>query len=133
MRITLSDGQIVECEPCLGEVPYLDEPEYGMTELLVRYKSQPRFRTPRHAKYPELWSEISKIPLGETITYSELTRRLGLPPTHVRAVARAVGQNNLCLIVPCHRVIRKDGSLGGYRWGVELKQKILDYERSLTL
>jgi len=78
-----------------------------------------------------VWEEISKIPPGHTITYTQLAERAGFPRA-VRAAANACGANKLALIIPCHRVIRSDGSLGGYRWGLETKQKLLEKEAQIT-
>ncbi len=75
-----------------------------------------------------VWRALQKIPLGRTATYSEIARELG-QPTAVRAVARACAANDLALLVPCHRVIREDGDLAGYRWGIERKRALLDRER----
>jgi len=76
-----------------------------------------------------VWRALQKIPLGRTATYSEIARALG-QPTAVRAVARACAANDLALLVPCHRVIREDGDLAGYRWGLERKRALLDRERA---
>ena len=75
-----------------------------------------------------VWKALQRIPRGTTLSYGEVARRIG-QPTAVRAVARACASNPVALVVPCHRVIREDGALGGYRWGVERKQAILDHER----
>jgi AraC family transcriptional regulator, regulatory protein of adaptative response / methylated-DNA-[protein]-cysteine methyltransferase len=75
-----------------------------------------------------VWRALQRIPLGQTATYTEIARALG-QPTAVRAVARACAANNLALLVPCHRVIREDGDLAGYRWGLERKRALLDRER----
>ena len=75
-----------------------------------------------------VWRALQKIPLGRTATYTEIARQLG-QPTAVRAVAQACAANNLALLVPCHRVVRTDGDLAGYRWGVERKQALIDRER----
>lgn len=75
-----------------------------------------------------VWRALQKIPLGRTATYSEIAKALGQPKA-VRAVAQACAANNLALLVPCHRVIREDGDLAGYRWGVERKRALLDRER----
>jgi len=74
-----------------------------------------------------VWQELCKIPHGETATYSEIARRLG-QPTAARAVARACATNPASLVIPCHRVVREDGSLGGYRWGLHRKRALLDGE-----
>jgi AraC family transcriptional regulator of adaptative response/methylated-DNA-[protein]-cysteine methyltransferase len=72
---------------------------------------------------------LQKIPLGKTASYSEIAATLGQPKA-VRAVAQACAANKLALIVPCHRVIRSDGDLGGYRWGLERKRALLERERA---
>jgi AraC family transcriptional regulator, regulatory protein of adaptative response / methylated-DNA-[protein]-cysteine methyltransferase len=76
-----------------------------------------------------VWRALQKIPLGKTASYTEIAAVLGQPKA-VRAVAQACAANKLALIVPCHRVIRSDGDLGGYRWGVERKQSLLARERA---
>ena len=75
-----------------------------------------------------VWKALREIPRGETRSYSELATALG-KPTAVRAVAAACGANPVAVAVPCHRVVGKDGSLTGYRWGTERKRKLLDAER----
>ncbi len=75
----------------------------------------------------KVWQELSKIPKGETITYAELAARIGKPKA-ARAVGNAVGANPIAYLVPCHRVVRTDKTLGGYRWGIEVKKKILEKE-----
>lgn len=74
-----------------------------------------------------VWKALQQIPRGETRTYAELARELG-QPTAARAVAAACGQNPIAIAVPCHRVVGSDGSLTGYRWGVERKRKLLSAE-----
>ncbi len=74
-----------------------------------------------------VWAALRTIPLGETRTYSEVAQEIGAPSA-VRAVASACAANEAALAVPCHRVLRKDGSMGGYRWGVDVKEKLLDAE-----
>jgi AraC family transcriptional regulator of adaptative response/methylated-DNA-[protein]-cysteine methyltransferase len=76
-----------------------------------------------------VWKALQRIPRGTTLSYSVVAKRIGRP-TAVRAVARACATNPVALIVPCHRVVREDGGLGGYRWGVERKQAILDHEKA---
>jgi AraC family transcriptional regulator of adaptative response/methylated-DNA-[protein]-cysteine methyltransferase len=75
-----------------------------------------------------VWQLLREIPAGETRTYSELSRALGAP-NGARAVARACADNPLAVAVPCHRVVRSDGSLAGYRWGLERKAQLLRRER----
>jgi AraC family transcriptional regulator, regulatory protein of adaptative response / methylated-DNA-[protein]-cysteine methyltransferase len=75
-----------------------------------------------------VWQELRAIPAGTTRTYSEVARSIGRPSA-TRAVARACATNPTSIIVPCHRVVRTDGHLGGYRWGLERKQTLLARER----
>ncbi len=75
-----------------------------------------------------VWNALRQIPRGETRSYSQLARELG-DPNATRAVARACAQNRVALLVPCHRVVGADGSLTGYRWGVERKRKLLEAEK----
>jgi AraC family transcriptional regulator of adaptative response/methylated-DNA-[protein]-cysteine methyltransferase len=74
-----------------------------------------------------VWAALRQIPAGETRTYSEVAEAIGEPQA-VRAVANACGANPTALAIPCHRVIRTDGSLGGYRWGLEVKEHLLAAE-----
>ena len=76
-----------------------------------------------------VWQALMTIPRGSTLSYSELAERLALPNA-ARAVARACAGNRVAVLVPCHRVIRGDGSLGGYRWGLPLKEDLLRRECS---
>lgn len=76
-----------------------------------------------------VWAELQRIPVGETATYAEIAARIGRP-TATRAVAGACASNHAAVIVPCHRVVRSDGGLGGYRWGVARKQALLENEAS---
>ncbi len=78
-----------------------------------------------------VWQALLEIPAGETVTYQQLARRVGKPRA-VRAVASAVAANRAAVIVPCHRVIRSDGSLGGYRWGLPRKEELLAAERQVS-
>lgn len=76
-----------------------------------------------------VWQALRQIPAGRTATYTQIAQELGIPKA-VRAVANACGANFLAVAIPCHRVVRKDGSLSGYRWGVDRKRKLLDHEAS---
>ena len=75
----------------------------------------------------KVWQALCEIPLGETATYSEVAERIGAPAA-VRAVARACATNNIALAIPCHRVVRTDGSLAGYRWGIDRKRELIARE-----
>ncbi|HEY9460414.1 MAG TPA: bifunctional DNA-binding transcriptional regulator/O6-methylguanine-DNA methyltransferase Ada [Paralcaligenes sp.] len=74
-----------------------------------------------------VWRALREIPAGATATYSDIAHRIGMPEA-ARAVARACSANPLAVAIPCHRVVRKDGQLSGYRWGVERKRTLLDRE-----
>ena len=75
-----------------------------------------------------VWQALREIPAGTTISYTDIADRIGMPKA-VRAVARACGANVLAVAIPCHRVVRSDGSLSGYRWGVERKRVLLKREK----
>jgi AraC family transcriptional regulator of adaptative response/methylated-DNA-[protein]-cysteine methyltransferase len=74
-----------------------------------------------------VWKALQQIPPGSTATYTEIAEKIGMPKA-VRAVAQACASNVLAVAIPCHRVIRKDGLLSGYRWGVERKNALLERE-----
>jgi AraC family transcriptional regulator, regulatory protein of adaptative response / methylated-DNA-[protein]-cysteine methyltransferase len=74
-----------------------------------------------------VWNALQEIPAGQTRTYSQVAESIG-SPTSVRAVARACATNRVALAIPCHRVVRSDGSLAGYRWGLAVKQSLLASE-----
>jgi AraC family transcriptional regulator of adaptative response/methylated-DNA-[protein]-cysteine methyltransferase len=76
-----------------------------------------------------VWQELKAIPLGETLTYKEIAVRIGNPKAY-RAVGHACATNPVSLTVPCHRAVRGDGGLGGYRWGLERKERLLAAERA---
>jgi methylated-DNA-[protein]-cysteine S-methyltransferase len=81
----------------------------------------------------QVWTALQDIPYGETTTYGELARELGLVPGASRAVGLANGKNPISIIVPCHRVVGSTGSLTGYGGGLERKQALLDHERGDAL
>ncbi|HEX2880733.1 MAG TPA: methylated-DNA--[protein]-cysteine S-methyltransferase [Polyangiaceae bacterium] len=74
-----------------------------------------------------VWRELRKIPPGQTRSYAEIAQRIGAP-TAYRAVARACAQNPIAVVIPCHRVVRTDGNLSGYRWGIQRKRQLLERE-----
>ena len=77
----------------------------------------------------KVWQQLQQIPIGETRSYGEIAAAIGQPKAS-RAVARACASNPVALAIPCHRIIRKDKSLGGYRWGIERKRAILKREQN---
>ena len=112
-----------------ASTPMLDRLEGQLHEYLAGARS--RFNLPIEmpgSEFQELvWSELERIPYGETISYRELATRVGSPQAP-RAVGRANGSNRLALIVPCHRVIAAAGGLGGYGGGLPAKRWLLDLE-----
>src|SRR3546814_15794905 len=72
-----------------------------------------------------VWQALREIPAGETASYAEIARRIGAPRS-VRAVARACAANGIGVAIPCHRVVRTDGALSGYRWGVDRKRALIE-------
>ena len=74
-----------------------------------------------------VWQSLRNIPAGSTASYTDIAKLIGSPKS-VRAVAQACGANTLAVAIPCHRVVRNDGALSGYRWGVERKRALLEKE-----
>jgi methylated-DNA-[protein]-cysteine S-methyltransferase len=76
----------------------------------------------------KVWAQLSRIPYGKTLSYKDIARKIK-NENAVRAVGTANGKNPLCIIIPCHRVIASDGSLGGYSGGLDMKHRLLELER----
>jgi AraC family transcriptional regulator of adaptative response/methylated-DNA-[protein]-cysteine methyltransferase len=74
-----------------------------------------------------VWEALLRIPMGRAVSYQDIARHLG-QPTAARAVGSAVGRNPISFVVPCHRVLRGDGSLGGYHWGLTRKRALIGWE-----
>jgi AraC family transcriptional regulator of adaptative response/methylated-DNA-[protein]-cysteine methyltransferase len=74
-----------------------------------------------------VWQALREIPAGSTATYTDIASRIGAPKS-VRAVAAACAANKIAVAIPCHRVVRNDGALAGYRWGVERKRTLIERE-----
>jgi AraC family transcriptional regulator of adaptative response/methylated-DNA-[protein]-cysteine methyltransferase len=116
--------------------PYPEQFENWMTALRDHLKGQePRLDLPLDLRATafqmKVWRYLQSIPYGSVQSYSEVAAGLG-QPTAARAVARACSANRVALVVPCHRVIRGTGELGGYRWGIERKRVLLDQERRVA-
>jgi AraC family transcriptional regulator of adaptative response/methylated-DNA-[protein]-cysteine methyltransferase len=79
-----------------------------------------------------VWQALREIPAGSTASYTDIATRIGQPKS-VRAVAQACAANALAVVVPCHRVVRSDGAVSGYRWGVERKRALLERESAAAL
>lgn len=76
-----------------------------------------------------VWEELRRIPFGATATYQDIADRIG-QPKGVRAVATAIARNPVAMLIPCHRVVHKDGTTGEYHWGRDLKRRLLEWESS---
>jgi AraC family transcriptional regulator of adaptative response/methylated-DNA-[protein]-cysteine methyltransferase len=114
--------------------PAPDADQRWIKEIVQRIDGkQPRLELPLDlqatAFQRRVWQELQRIPRGKTRTYSQVARALGKPKA-TRAVARACARNPVSIVVPCHRVIREDGTLAGYRWGLHRKQQLLEKERA---
>src|SRR6266699_4557726 len=114
--------------------PATDSFQRWVREIVQRIEGkQPRLELPLDlqatAFQRRVWQELQRIPRGGTRTYSQVARSLGQPKA-VRAVARACATNPVSIVVPCHRVIREDGTLAGYRWGLSRKEQLLAQERA---
>jgi AraC family transcriptional regulator of adaptative response/methylated-DNA-[protein]-cysteine methyltransferase len=116
--------------------PARDSYQKWVREIVQRTEGQePRLELPLDlqatAFQRRVWQELQRIPRGRTRTYSQVARSLGQPKA-VRAVARACATNPVSIVVPCHRVIREDGALAGYRWGLSRKEQLLTKERAVA-
>jgi AraC family transcriptional regulator, regulatory protein of adaptative response / methylated-DNA-[protein]-cysteine methyltransferase len=114
--------------------PGADSFRRWVSEIVQRIEGkQPRMELPLDlqatAFQRRVWQELQRIPRGRTRTYSQVARSLGRPKA-VRAVARACATNPVSVVVPCHRVVREDGALAGYRWGLSRKEQLLAQERA---
>ena len=78
----------------------------------------------------QVWKALLKIPTGKVISYTTLAKYIGKPKA-VRTIATAIGKNPLCWLIPCHRVLRANGELGGYHWGLNVKRNMLTYESQI--
>ena len=120
---SLQDAEDGDCAVLREAKVWLDDYFAGKaTETLPRL--QPRGT----AFQQKVWAELLRIPRGETVTYGELAAKLG---SHARAVGGVVGRNPISIMIPCHRVIGKDGSLTGYAGGTERKAALLALENGL--
>ena len=115
---TLIEGDAALHAQAMRVVELVESPERGLDiELDLRGTEFQRM----------VWQALREIPAGSTATYTEIARRIGRPAA-VRAVGHACGANPLAVIVPCHRAVRSDGTLAGYRWGIERKRILLERE-----
>lgn len=106
----------------------------GWADVVVRYIESPvgTINVPLAiegtAFQRDVWEALCAIPAGKTLSYTEVAHHIGRPKA-VRAVAGACAGNKIAVVIPCHRVVRSDGSISGYRWGVERKRLLLEREQ----
>ena len=98
-----------------------------MRQFRIRVSPHPPLDVRGTAFQQRVWQALRGIPAGSTVSYTEIARRIGAPKA-VRAVAHACASNTIAVAIPCHRVVRNDGELSGYRWGVARKRALLDKE-----
>lgn len=110
---------------------YLEIKEQELSPYLEELKKRPLAiqGTPFQKS---VWSALLNIPFGSTVSYGDIAEEIGKPKA-VRAVGTAIGKNEHCVLIPCHRVTQKNGTLGGFRWGTNRKKELLAWERSLLL
>jgi AraC family transcriptional regulator, regulatory protein of adaptative response / methylated-DNA-[protein]-cysteine methyltransferase len=126
-----------ELAPSEGQQSLDSAPIGESIELMVRGRSLPKnfqVRLHQHGTPFQLhvWEYLKTIPSGEVRSYREVAHAIGFPRA-TRAVASACARNNLALFIPCHRVTRSDGSLGGYKWGISRKRALLESEQQARL
>ena len=136
-------------DPKLKEYPKIDLKSYEVIHksntVLLKLEKQlteyfkgkrTSFELPLKMSGTELqkkaWRELEKIPYGKTLSYLDQAKAMGKTKA-VRAVANANGKNHFPLVIPCHRVIRSDGSIGGYAGGTKVKSKLLEFEKEMVL
>ncbi len=114
----------------------LQEKEMPMHQLALQFITTGSIDEPLVLHIPgtdfqfKVWEELLRIPIGEVTTYMTIAQAIDNPKA-VRAVGSAVGSNHISYIIPCHRVVRSDGGMGGYFWGVELKEQMLAREKAI--
>jgi AraC family transcriptional regulator, regulatory protein of adaptative response / methylated-DNA-[protein]-cysteine methyltransferase len=128
LKARFPDADLVEDQAALSETigklaAMIDHPENDAVLTLDLQGSEFECR---------VWNALRGIPAGTTTTYGEIAARLGVP-RQAREVGEACAANKLAVVVPCHRVVKKDGSISGYRWGVRRKRKLLEREHSARL
>ncbi len=133
----------------LSALIFADKEEIALADLRLRFPKTDFSEDAEHAKLlgekifklkepvqfcpqgtpfqQSVWKALQEIPGGETRTYAQVANAIGKPKA-ARAVGTAIGANPIAYLIPCHRVVRTDGGLGGYRWGLEIKQKMLQVE-----
>ena len=115
---------ISDCQATQALCQQIFEPDFARREPLTVLVKGTNFQI-------QVWQALLKIPFGELVTYQTIAQAIARP-TATRAVGTAIGRNPIAYLIPCHRVIRASGELGGYRWGIERKAAILSWEANYT-
>ena len=112
-----------------GDHPLLDQAQAQLGEYFAgKRETLDLPLAPRGTPFQrEVWFALASIPYGQTASYADVAARIGAPKS-VRAVAQACASNSIAVAIPCHRVVRSDGALSGYRWGIGRKRALLDRE-----
>ena len=105
-----------------------DEKAAFFTKLIFQKRERPTIHPIGTEFQQAVWNALQEIPIGDTTTYAKIADTINRPKA-VRAVGTAIGANPSAFLIPCHRVIRTDGGLGGYRWGLEIKKMMLEWEK----
>ena len=105
-----------------------DEKAAFFSKLIFQKRERPTIHPIGTEFQQAVWNALQEIPIGDTTTYAKIADTINRPKA-VRAVGTAIGANPIALLIPCHRVIRTDGGLGGYRWGLEIKKMMLEWEK----
>jgi len=106
----------------------MDETKTKLLTDIIFSKNEPIAVCPHGTPFQiAVWTALQNIPKGTTVSYSQIAHEIG-KPNAVRAVAKAIGSNNIAFLIPCHRVISKNGGLAGFKWGLELKKQLLLWE-----
>jgi AraC family transcriptional regulator of adaptative response/methylated-DNA-[protein]-cysteine methyltransferase len=123
LRARFPDAEIVEDAAAMRET--VD----GLVGLIEHPEATPALPIDLRGSPFELrvWNALREIPAGETVSYGEIAARIG-SPQEAREVAEACAANSLAVVVPCHRVVKKDGAISGYRWGVRRKRALIERE-----
>lgn len=99
-----------------------------LIKRIFEKKEKPRLNPIGTEFQISIWQALQRIPAGKTTTYAKIAEAIGRPKA-VRAVGTAIGANPIAYLIPCHRVIRTDGSMGGFRWGLQCKKNMLEWEK----
>lgn len=134
----VTEGQeevLAELKQLFPAATYEHRSDVFQQQLLAALKGESVEKISLHLKGTEfqwsVWKELLNIPFGQTTSYGEIARSVQKPKAS-RAVGTAIGANPVSILIPCHRVLRTDGALGGYHWGLERKVRLLEWERKLV-